>query len=173
MKYLMILIVIILILLIGYSIFIYKKLKSLKNAIDDEYYDIDINLKKRNELIPKLIEKVKTLVKKKDLINAVMENKNKIIELDNRSELLKCDILISNDLDAMTKLVEKNKSIIKDMDYQALKQEINTIEKDLIDSRNSYNKAVNIYNVELSKKTVKVFGFIFGFKEEPLSKDEI
>lgn len=176
MIYLFITLIILLIIFIIYLIFIYSKLNKIKNNIDLEYYNIIINYKKRNDLIPKILVVLRNNFKKKkekELLDNITILKNKLIDSKERSEIINADQELSIAIKEAIDNCHNYPSILEEATYNELKNELEEIDKDLKKQRQSYNEVVSEFNSILNEPLTKICNYILKFKEENLFNKEV
>jgi LemA protein len=144
----MIAIIIIVIFLILVPIFIYNGLIRKKNAVDNAFHSIDVMLKKRYDLIPRLVETVKGYMNyEKEILLKLTELRaqaindsqgtNKKVELDNEITTRISQVLVS---------VEKYPDLKASRNFLNLQGALNETEEQLAASRRFYNAAVTDYH---------------------------
>lgn len=169
MKYIFIIIIILLILIAFaiYLILLHNKISKLEINIQKEYSNIDVNLNKRSDLIPNLVEVVKkfmhheeelltNLVKaRNDVINS-KKNKEKIVDADNY--LTKC-------LNDLFIVVENYPNLKSSENFLQLQKELYEIEAELATTRINYNNSVQKYDNVYSIFPAKLFVNLMGYKK--------
>ena len=152
-------------------LFMYNKLVRLYNRVKKSKSDIEIYLNKRFDLIPNLVECVKSYSKYED------ETLEKIVSL--RSDYNKMDNLkVSdvNDLDnKLTKylaVVESYPDLKANTEYLNLQRELRDIEDKLSMARERYNDVATNYNVATEVVPSNIVSSIFAFKKVDLFKLE-
>ena len=166
--YIILLVVLIVIIVV---LFMYNKLVRLYNKVKKSKSDIEIYLNKRFDLIPNLVECVKSYSKYED------ETLEKIVSL--RSDYNKMDNLkVSdvNDLDnKLTKylaVVEAYPDLKANTEYLNLQRELRDIEDKLSMARERYNDVATNYNVATEVVPSNIVSSIFAFKKVDLFKLE-
>src|ERR1700674_4072872 len=80
------LILIILVAIVAWVVFAYNRLVSLRNQVDNAWRQIDVQLKRRHDLIPNLIEAVKGYMQfERDTLTRVVEARNKAVSAPDQS----------------------------------------------------------------------------------------
>ena len=107
MIFIIILLVVLIISLSIYMIYLYNKLIKLEIIIQKEYSNIDIDLKKRSDLIPKLVEVVKAYMEhEQETLQKLVESRNKVIEAKDKKEINEADNEVSSNLKEILALAE-------------------------------------------------------------------
>jgi len=166
--YIILTIVLILIIII---LAIYNKLIKLKNNVKKAKANIEIYLNKRFDLIPNIVECVKSYSKYENetLENIValrsnyMEQKN--INIKNVENM-------NNSLNKLLAVVENYPELKANANYMSLHNELRNIEDELEVSRIRYNDIVTTYNTKVETIPSNIVASIFGFKKAELFKTE-
>lgn len=149
----------------------YNTLIKLQNRVKRAKANIDISLKKRFDLIPNIVECVKSYSKYendtlKDIVslrNNYMNNKNMGVD-----ETSKVDDKVS----AFLAVIEAYPELKANSEYLALQGEIHRIEDELGRARHAYNDEVTRYNTSVETVPSNIVALIFAFKKAPLYKAE-
>ena len=90
MKIALIILLVIVVLIVLYFISTYNTLVSLRNKVKDQWSQIDVVLKNRNDLIPNIVETVKGYAKhEKDTLDAVIEARSKAVSATTKDDEIK------------------------------------------------------------------------------------
>ena len=163
--------VFLLIALIIYMISLYNKLSVMNINILKEYSNIDIDLKKRSDLIPKLVDVIKGYMEhEQSTLNQLIETRNKLIDSNTKEQLNEADREVSQILKNIFALAENYPDLKASANFIQLQEEINHIEDDIATRREMYNRAVQIYNNKYMMFPTKIFASILGFKQQEYFK---
>ena len=150
-----IIIVGVVLLLVFYVIGVYNKLINARNKVKDQFAQIDVQLKRRSDMIPNLVETVKGYAKhEENTFKEVIEARNKMNTAGNINEELEASNAITGALNKLFALSEA---------YPELKSNEN--EDKLSYARQFYNDSVLMYNNTREKFPSNIVANIFGFKE--------
>lgn len=140
---------------------LYNGLVSAKNVVDEAFSGIDIELKKRYELIPNLIEAVKGYNQHE--ANTLL----KIVESRSQSQTMND---VAHDDQSLTSALKTFRIHVEDYpDLQAntqflkLMDNLSTVENELAMARRYYNGAVRDYNIKIAVFPAVIFSSSFGF----------
>ena len=148
-----IIIVGVVLLLVFYVIGVYNKLINARNKVKDQFAQIDVQLKRRSDMIPNLVETVKGYAKhEENTFKEVIEARNKMNTAGNINEELEASNAITGALNKLFALSEA---------YPDLK----ATEDKLSYARQFYNDSVLMYNNTREKFPSNIVANIFGFKE--------
>lgn len=164
--YISITIVIVIILLVLYLILTHNKLTKLENEIKKEYSNIDINLKKRSDLIPNLVDVIKKYMEhEKNLLKKLVETRNNLIEAKTEQEVISYDQELTTTLKSILLIAENYPDLKASSNFLQLHQELSNVEESLSTTRKEYNKSILNYNNKYELFPNKLIAPILGFKK--------
>lgn len=142
---------------------------NLKNKIKQSKSSIDIYLTQRFDLIPNLVECVKTYMKYEESVFT------KIAELRaeyNNSKDLKKGEQLNSEFNNLLAVGESNPDLKASEQFLNLQKSLIKMESQLQAARRVYNGDVTLYNTTISEFPNNIFASIFNFKEEELFEIE-
>ena len=145
-----------------YLIKLHNKLIKLEIEVKKEYSNIDVSLKKRSDLIPKIVDTVKGYIKHEQNL---LTELTKIRKGENEKELIASDIETTSLLKDLFAVVENYPDLKASTNFMHLQDELTKIEIELSNTREIYNKAVLNYNNEYLIIPAKFFASLLGFKK--------
>jgi LemA protein len=162
--------IIFLILLIAfYFIFLYNSLIKLKIRVKEAWADIEVQLKRRCDLIPNLVEVVKGyMTHEKEVFEKVTESRSRILSAPSRKEKLEADNQLSQTLKSLFAVVENYPELKANQNFLELQKELINTEDKIQAARRFYNAVTRDYNIALNIFPKNIVAKVFGFKEEPL-----
>lgn len=168
MKYIIGILVIVLILsLIGYVISTYNKLVKLRNSVKDGWSQIDIQLKRRFDLIPNLLETVKGYMKhEKETLEGVIAARNSYQSATTNEDAMNADSELTKSISKLFALAEAYPDLKANENFNHLQQELSETEDKISHTRQFYSDTVLKYNNEIQMFPGSIVASIFGFKEE-------
>ncbi len=168
MKYIIgILVVVLIISLIGYVISTYNKLVKLRNSVKDGWSQIDIQLKRRFDLIPNLLETVKGYMKhEKETLEGVIAARNSYQSATTNEDAINADTELTKSISKLFALAEAYPDLKANENFNHLQQELSETEDKISHTRQFYSDAVLKYNNEIQMFPGSIIASIFGFKEE-------
>ena len=159
-------VLIIVVLLVVYVIGVYNNLVSLKNQVDDQYSQIDVELKRRFDLVPNLVETVKGYTKhEKETFKEVVEARNTYANANGMGEQLKADGELTKAISKLFALAESYPELKANENFIQLQNELSEIEQKIVYARGFYNDSVLKLNNKVQMFPSNLVASIFGFKK--------
>jgi LemA protein len=175
--------IIILVVIVVLGLFLmttYNRLVSLRNRFKNSFAQIDVQLKRRYDLIPNLIETAKGYMKhERETLEAVIAARNSAAQAEHTVAGDPTDVAAMQGLigaerglaGAMTRffaLAEAYPDLKADANMRQLSEELSTTENRIAFARQAYNDAVTQYNTARETFPANVVAGSFGFEEAPL-----
>lgn len=156
------------------AIFLYNSLISSKNRVEEAWSDIEVQLKRRYDLIPNLIETVKGYAKQE---STVLENVTKARTMamgaDSMQEKLKDENMLSGALKSLFAVSEAYPDLKSNTNFMQMQSDLTDTEDKIQAARRFYNGTVRDYNTKLEVFPTNLFASMFGFvKREFFDIDE-
>ena len=160
-------IIILAVLLVFVFIGYYNRFTVLSNRIANSLGQIDVQLKRRADLIPNLVETVKGYAKhEKEAISAVTEARKALVGARGLSEKVKADRTLEGALGRLFAIAEGYPDLKANTTFLELQRELTATEDKVAYSRQFYNDSILDYNNKCKTFPGKIFAGIFGFKEK-------
>lgn len=162
-------IVIALIVIIGlYLMTTYNGLIKLRNWVQEAWSQIDVQLKRRHDLIPNLVNTVKGYAKhEEETLEKVIQARNQLIS-GSPQERIEADNQIQQSLKSIFALSESYPDLKANQNFLNLQEELTTTENKVAYSRQLYNKTVADYNIKRESFPTNIIANMFNFKKENL-----
>ena len=164
---------IILVVVIGiivlYMIGFYNKLVKGKNRIKNAWAQIDVQLKRRYDLIPNLVETVKGYAShEKETFTNITEARSRAMNAGNVPDKAVAEAQLDNALSKFMLVVENYPQLQANQNFIALHEELASTENKIAFSRQNYNDQVYFYNNNIETFPSNVVAGMFNFtREEP------
>jgi len=154
--------VIILWFIISYNLFVRDK-----NLIKEAWSGIDVQLKRRHNLIPGLVETVKAYsTHERKLFNEITEKRSKSEQFNNLKDKAAAETDISGMLKNLFLVVEDYPDLKANVNFLDLQSQLTDIEDQLQYSRRYYNGTVRNYNIRVESFPGNLIAVIFSFETE-------
>ena len=161
-----IILIVIVVLLVLYVIKVYNGLISLRNKVDDQASQIDVQLKRRFDLIPNLVETVKGYTKhEQETLEGVIKARNTYVAAGDLNGQLKADGELTNAISKLFALSESYPELKANENFMNLQQELTACEEKIVYSRQFYNDSVLKLNNKIEMFPSNIIANMFGFKK--------
>ena len=167
MNIILIVIIVIIIIIIGIIIHMYNKLVGLRNRVKNSYAQIDVQLKRRNDLIPNLVETVKGYAShEKGVLEEVTKARTGVMNASTIEETSAADNQLTGALKTLFAVAENYPELKANSNFQQLQSELTDTEDKIAYSRQFYNDVVLKYNNACQQFPSNILAGMFGFNEE-------
>ena len=161
-------ILIIVVLVIAIYITAYNGVQGAKIYTEESWSQIDVQLKRRNDLIPNLVETVKGYAKhESETFEKVVQLRNQLTQIpaDNHEETLKVSNEITDSLKTIFALSENYPDLKANENFLKLQEELTNTENKIAYSRQLYNSSAAQYDQRLLTFPSNIVAKIHGFKK--------
>ena len=149
----------------------YNRFSVLSNRIENSLSQIDVQLKRRTDLIPNLIETVKGFAKhEKEAIKAVTDARKALVSADNVEKKIKADEGLEKALKSIFAIAEGYPDLKANTNFLELQRELASTEDKVAYSRQHYNDSILSYNNLCTTFPGKFFAGLYGRKEKEYIK---
>ena len=175
---------VIFVLLVLFVIGIYNKLVALRNRFKNAFAQIDVQLKRRYDLIPNLVEVAKGYMKhEKETLEAVIQARNQAVGAGQQAaqnpgdpsamkSLGAAEGQLSGALGRLFALSESYPDLKANQNMLSLQEELTSTENKVAFSRQAYNDAVTTYNTGRETFPTVIFAGMFNFQQANLFEIE-
>jgi LemA protein len=146
---------------------LYNGLVRLRNQVKNAWAQIDVQLKRRYDLIPNLVETVKGYMKhERETLEAVTKARNLAQQASSAGagERAKAEGELSSALSRLLAVVERYPDLKANQNFLALQEELTSTENKISFSRQYYNDSVLRYNNQTQMVPSNIVASMFGFK---------
>jgi LemA protein len=146
---------------------LYNGLVRLRNQVKNAWAQIDVQLKRRYDLIPNLVETVKGYMKhERETLEAVTKARNLAQQASSAGagERAKAEGELSSALSRLLAVVERYPDLKANQNFLALQEELTSTENKISFSRQYYNDSVLKYNNQTQMVPSNIVAGMFGFK---------
>src|SRR5438874_703620 len=155
----------ILVLLVFFFIGMYNSLVRLKMTCDNAWADIDVQLKRRYDLIPNLVETVKGYAgHEKETLEAVISARNRAMTATSPADKAQAENQLSGALKSLFALSEAYPQLRAIESFTSLQNSLTQIEDSVQNARRYYNAVVRDLNTRIQQFPTSIFAGMLGFK---------
>jgi LemA protein len=146
----------------------YNGLVTLRNQVKNAWQQIGVQLKRRHDLIPNLVEVVKDYMGyEQETLEKVIRARNAAIGATGVASAAAAEGALSGALRSLFAVVEQYPQLKANENIGRLQEELTSTENRIAFARQFYNDTVMRYNTRLQVIPTNVIANLFGFKEEP------
>ncbi|MFA6193945.1 MAG: LemA family protein [Parcubacteria group bacterium] len=154
----------IVILAVLWAVGIYNGLIRLKNRVDEAWSDIDVQLKRRYDLIPNLVNTVKGYAShEKEVFEKVTEARTKAMGAQSAGDKAQAENALSQTLKSLFAVAEAYPDLKANQNFLELQRELTDTEDKVQASRRFYNGNVRDFNTKIQVFPNNVFAGMLGF----------
>jgi len=170
----LILLLVLLIVLVLFVIGIYNALVRLRNQVDNAWSQIDVQLKRRHDLIPNLIETAKGYMKhERGTFEAITEARSKAMGANTVSEASKAEGALGEALSKFMLVVENYPELKANQNFLAVQEELTGTENKISFARQSYNDQVLFFNNKIQMFPSNIIANMFSFTKRDFFEIEV
>ncbi|MDP2933454.1 MAG: LemA family protein [bacterium] len=160
----LIVLLVIVVLLVMFVIGIYNSLVGLRNQVANAWSQIDVQLKRRHDLIPNLIETAKGYMQhERGTLEAVTNARSQAMGAKGVAESAKAEGVLGRALSKFLLTVEAYPDLKANQNFLALQEELSSTENKIAFSRQAYNDQVLFYNNKIQMFPSNVVAGMFSF----------
>jgi LemA protein len=154
------------VLAIVFAIAMYNGLVRLKVQCDNAWADIDVQLKRRYDLIPNLVETVKGYAAhEKGTLEAVINARNAAMSATGPADKAAAENVLSGTLKSLFALSEAYPQLRAIEGFTSLQNSLSQIEETVQNARRYYNAVVRDLNTKILQFPTNIFAGVLGFKQ--------
>ena len=157
--------VIVLVLVLIYIVSTHNSLVSLRNKVKDQWSQIDVQLKRRFDLIPNLVETVKGYAKhESETLENVIKARNTFTTATTAEEEMKANNELTNAISKLFALTESYPDLKANTNFVQMQNDLKETEDKISYARQFYNDTVQTYNDMVEQFPSNIIASIFKFK---------
>ena len=154
------------VLVIVFAIAMYNGLVRLKVQCDNAWADIDVQLKRRYDLIPNLVETVKGYAAhEKGTLEAVINARSAAMSASGPADKAAAENVLSGTLKSLFALSEAYPQLRAIEGFTSLQNSLSQIEETVQNARRYYNAVVRDLNTKILQFPTNIFAGMLGFKQ--------
>lgn len=153
---------------IGWFILAYNSLVGGKNTIDNCWSQIDVQLKRRHDLIPNLVETAKGyMAHERDTLENVTKARAAAVQADSMSDKTLAESVLGSALGRLMAVAESYPELKANQNFLALHEELTSTENRIAFARQAYNDAVLFFNNRLLMFPSNIVAGMYNFSTRP------
>lgn len=166
-QYVIIAIIAVVVLIVLWVILTYNKLVKLRNKVKNQWSQVDVQLKKRFDLIPNIVETVKGYAAhEKDTLEAVVNARNSAVDAKTPGAEMEANNQLTSALGKLFALSESYPELKADTNFLNLQNSLKEVEDKIAYARQFYNDIVMKYKDAIQTFPTVLIAGMLGFKEE-------
>jgi len=163
-----VLILLVILVVVGLAVVgLYNSLVRLRQLVRNAWSQIDVQLKRRYDLIPNLVETVKGYAAhEKETLERVIQARNAAVSASSVKDQAKAENMLTGALRQIFALSERYPDLKANQNFLALQEELTATENRISFARQHYNDTVAGYNTKIQSFPANLLAGAFGFHEE-------
>lgn len=159
-------VVIVLVLFILAVIGIYNALVRLRNQVDNSWSQIDVQLKRRHDLIPNLVETAKGYMKhERETFEKITEARSQAMGARSVADAAKAESALTGALNKFMLVVENYPELKANQNFLSLQETLTSTENKIAFARQAYNDQVLSYNNKIQMFPSNIIAGMFSFSK--------
>ena len=164
----------VLVLFILFVIGIYNALIRLRNQVDNAWSQIDVQLKRRHDLIPNLVETAKGYMKhERETFEAITNARSQAMGAKNVADASKAEGALGEALSKFMLVVENYPDLKANQNFLSLQEELSSTENRIAFARQSYNDQVLFFNNKIQMFPSNIIAGMFRFDKRDFFEIEV
>lgn len=163
----LLIILVIFLVIVFASIAIYNRLIRLRNTVKSSWSDIDVQLKKRYDLVPNLVEIVKGYAShERAVFEKVTEARSMAMHASSPAEKAKTENILRDTLKSLFAVAEAYPELKANANFMQLQSQLQELENNIEYARRYYNAVVRDFNIMIESVPSNIIASMFNFKQE-------
>ena len=155
------------VLMILFVVIIYNKLIRLRNTVQSSWSDIDVQLKKRYDLVPNLVETVKGYAAhERAVFEKVSEARSMAMHASSPAEKAKAENMFRDTLKSLFAVAEAYPELKANANFMQLQAQLKELEDNIEYARRYYNAVVRDFNILIESFPSNIIASQFRFQKE-------
>ena len=155
--------------LVVFLIFLYNSLIRLRNQVKNALAQIDVQLKRRNDLIPNLVETAKGYMKhEKEVFEKISKARSALMKAGGVEDKAAASNQLSQTLKSLFAVSEAYPNLRANENFLQLQEELTGTENKIAYARQNYNDLVMVFNTKMENFPNNLFARMFSFEQQAL-----
>lgn len=168
-----IVVIVLIVLLVLWAIGVQNSLVKKRMRAENAFADIDVQLVKRYDLIPNIVNTVKGYAKhEKETLEGIINARNKAVNAGSVNEKIDADNEVTGAISKLFALTESYPELKANENFLSLQGDLEKVETELAGARKYYNAAARDYNYAIKVIPNNIVAKIFGHKSLEMFKAE-
>ncbi|MGB3908617.1 MAG: LemA family protein [Methanomethylovorans sp.] len=152
---------------------VYNKLVTLRNRVENAWAQVDVQLKRRFDLIPNIVETVKGYAKHEtSVFEEVTKARSAWMSASTVNDAAQASNMLTNALKSLFAVSEDYPELKANENFRQLQQELSQTEDKIAYSRQFYNDTVMKYNISIQRVPNNIIAGMFNFEKKELLEIE-
>jgi len=170
----LILLLVIFLVCVGWVVGIYNALIRRRNQVDNAWSQIDVQLKRRHDLIPNLVETAKGYMKhERGTFEAITQARSQAMGAKTVAESSKAEGALGEALGKFMLVVENYPDLKANQNFLAVQEELTSTENKISFARQSYNDQVLFFNNKIQMFPSNIIANMFSFTKRDFFEIEV
>jgi LemA protein len=151
----------------------YNRFAHLRNEVKNAWAGIEVQLKRRHDLIPNLVETAKGYLKhEQTVLENVIKARQQAIDVSSIKDKIQAENMLTQSLRSLFAVAENYPNLKADKTMMALQEELTSTENKVAFSRNNYNDWVTNLNKTIDRFPTNLIANMFGYQKADLFEIE-
>ena len=163
----------ILVILVISFVAMYNRFAHLRNQVKNAWAGIEVQLRRRHDLIPNLVETAKGyLAHEKTVLENVVKARQQAVDVSGVKDRVQAENMLTQSLRSLFAVVENYPDLKADRTMMSLQDELTSTENKVAFARNNYNDWVTNLNMTIDRFPTNMIANMFGYKKADLFEIE-
>ena len=159
---------IVVLLTVGWFISVYNTLVKLRNRVQNSWAQIDVQLKRRFDLVPNLVETVKGYAAhEKDVLEKVTQARSMVQSAQSLEQRQQAENMLTDTLRSLFAVAEAYPQLQANQNFIELQRELSDLEAKIAFARQFFNDTTMNYNTEIQSFPNNILAGMFNFQAMP------
>ncbi len=156
-----------LVVLVVVGVGLYNRLVALRNQVEQRWADVDVQLRRRHDLIPNLVETVKGYAThEREVFERVTEARSRAVEAGGVREQAEAEGMLTQALRSLFAVAEDYPQLQASTNFVELQDELTATEDRISSARSTYNAIVRVYDTAREQVPTNIVAALFRFEEK-------